>query len=359
MLGRRNFIAMAGASAFSIMVPGGIAVANPLVVMAVKAAAGEAGKYVAGELLSSILGGQSSMPSTQDIINAIEASTEEIKKHVSKETRAAITEDRVRELQAACDSILGKLNDYARVRPEDRSGYLFLLENADITSRDAVALAARLGPPAFTPYSILVSLRIMVAKSFLDYNQKAYIYTNFAGELRRHIATMRSGIWAYRHTLDPNVRLTDFKCVSREDGGQLPIRWLVCTFKVDGELVNAMETSSPGGRFDAQITQQALGVQSQKLVELTDFMFKMDREFVTPLLDAADEWEIVASKIDHGPISINNGKVPHGNAPTGKSDLSIIDLGNGGTFGGDGPVKFPTSVMPDRDRQGDPIGLRW
>jgi hypothetical protein len=317
MIDRRNFIGFAGAAAAFTILPVKIVMGNPLVAIAVKAAATSAGEYIGGGLLSSILGGSASkMPTTEDIINAIRSSTEEIKVHISQETRAAITEDRVRELQAACTSILGKLDTYSTVEPHNRSGVLYLLQDADLRSRDAIALAGKMGAPAFIPYSILVSLRIMVTKSLLDYNGYRAVYEKFAGELRGHVATIRTGYMGYRETLLPAVRVTNFQCSSQDSGGQFPIRMYRCTFQVDGTTITAVESTSPGGRVDSALTEKALQAKVQKENEVMSHLAKINREIGSPLLDAADEWELIANDITPGIISLSNrarGRTPPDN----------------------------------------------
>jgi hypothetical protein len=196
------------------------------------------------------------------------------------------------------------------------------LQDADLSSRDAVAFAAKLGSPALIPYSILVSLRIMVAKSLVDFNGHQEVYRNFAGELRGHVATARTGYMSYRQTLLPANRLTDFQCGVRDQGGQFPIRMYGCTFKVDGQVITA-ETASPGGNADSAMTAQALQTKAQREQELLEVLLKIDREIGGPLLAAADEWELIANDIVPGVISLSNtarGRVPK----PGQGGLSVI-----------------------------------
>jgi hypothetical protein len=310
MIGRRNFMMLAGASAFYGASPVKITYANPLIALAITQLASSAGSYIAGELLSSVLGSKGTAPSNSQVIEAIHQSTEEIKKHVSQQVKAAIVEDNLMKLQAGCTATLGMLNNYANALPEDRPSYIFQLEQADTASRIDVEIAKGVGTVGLPVFAALVSLRIMVAKAFFDFNGKEYMFQNFANELQGHIGTLRTGYRAYLQSLHPGNRLIDFQCKTTETGGGMdfPLRMFECSYRLDGVMTKATDGgASPGGKADKLYTYQAIAAKTKKEKELFDFQDKMKIEFAEPLNQIAYKWELVVAKIVPGmPVSVGN-----------------------------------------------------
>nr|WP_250807429.1 hypothetical protein [Neorhizobium tomejilense] len=257
--------------------------------------------FVGGKIMGAILGGEG--PTNAQVIEAIRASTEEIKNHVSAETRAAINEDNLRHLQASCSSVLGKLTTFSEILPEDKPKYLHLLENADISSRDGIALAERMGTAGLTTYAIFVSLRIIIVQAYFDLNGEKYIYKNFAKDLRAHMNFVSDGVFKYLHSLDPDVRVGPLVCSAQETGGQFPTRVFSCSFTVDGQPVAGAGGFAPGGRGDDVYTERARSVHQAKEREIRDFSESMSRNFGNPLLQTVSEWGKVADLIDNDGVA--------------------------------------------------------
>jgi hypothetical protein len=303
MLGRRSFLTLGGAATVLAALPMKVASANPLVALAITQLATAAGEYIGRGLLENALGSASNAPTNADVIAAIQTSTDEIKKHVSVEVRAAITEDNLIKLQASFSANYSMLRSYAVASPTNRNDYRHRLEAADVSSQKDVEVAKGLGTAGLPLLASLVSLRIIVARAFYDMNGYRNVYRDFGIELHGHKTALRNGVIAFIQSLAPGVRLHDFQCRPSGTEGQFPIRMYTCYYVLDGVLTQAAEgSSSPGSRFDEAITQKALNEgKLPKERELADYQLKMIKEFGDPLIAIGEKWQKVVNEINPGP----------------------------------------------------------
>ncbi|TBZ30959.1 hypothetical protein E0H47_31650 [Rhizobium leguminosarum bv. viciae] len=256
-------------------------------------------QYVGGQVMKRAMGGDGGGPSNAEVIAAIKAATEEIKRHVSAEVRAAITEDHVRQLDACCESTFGKLMTYSGIEPSDRPRYIHLLTNADTSSRDGIALAGKLGAVGLPAYASLVSMQILVAKSFFDIDGKSYIYKQFVPILRIHTQYIMNGASTYIDSLSPYVRMGTFNCSAKETGGGgFPTREFRCGITVDGQPAVEVGGLSNGPSGDEYYREQANAAKLKKGDELLEFQKKMNTDFAKPMYETANLWGQTANLIE-------------------------------------------------------------
>ncbi|MCQ0034327.1 hypothetical protein [Burkholderia glumae] len=294
---RRSFISGGAAIALSLGLPLP-AFASPWVFVGSALASG-ALSFVGQMYVQQFFGKETGLTNEQ-VVEAIRQSTDEIKAYVSEDVRKALTEDRVKELEAKCEALVRNLTDYASSSKVDSNYTKYLLDYADIASSDGIALADRYSPLALPVLSNFVSLRIFVKRAQYLRERDEIRYRNFARELRQFAILVKHRVSDYDETLSPDRRLGKVSCTVRESGGQLPTRELTCSFTVDGEVAppNVLYTLTQGPGSDGKVAAQLEQRRQQRARELQAYQEKVDAHFLMPLRDIAAKWLEVARKID-------------------------------------------------------------
>ncbi|WP_396334056.1 hypothetical protein [Burkholderia anthina] len=296
-LTRRSFMVGGVATALSLGAPIA-AYAFPWAFVGTALANGAIG-YLGQKYIQQFFGADSGVTGEQ-IVEAIRQSTEEIKAYVSEDVRKALTEERLKELQAKCESLVRNLTDFASASTTDPSHSKYLLDYADIASSEGISLADRYSPLALPTFANFVSLRIFVKRAqYLQEHDEAR-YRNFAAELRQFAFMVKHRVSEYSATLSPESRLGRVSCAANESGGQFPTRVLTCSFTVDGKVTpqNVLQTFTQGSGSDPKFAAQLEQRRQQRAGELQAYQDRVNADFLMPLRNIAVKWIEAAGKID-------------------------------------------------------------
>ncbi|OAI44318.1 hypothetical protein AYO42_00805 [Rhizomicrobium sp. SCGC AG-212-E05] len=266
--------------------------------------------YVGGVALerSGIFAQRNTGPTLSDVVGLIESSVESLKQYFSEDVRRAFSEDRVKDLEARCESLRRDLGRYTSLMQQHRSDYRHLLVNSDTQTSAGISLSKQYSPIALPAFAVLVNLRIVVMRAFYEHDKNVRAYQNFIPELREYQRFIIAELNKYVATLDPNVRLGPLDCELQEGRGPgFHTRSFNCLFPVDGQYLpnNGYGSSAHNGDQEDRIRGLAANVRHRKEVELAAYRDKVVLEFVDPLKQNAQMWGEVVTL-----IAANGRRIP-------------------------------------------------
>lgn len=272
--------------------------ADPVTMAIIVAFAKGAGGYAAGRLAEPFLGDAG--PSNQDVIDAIHASTEEIKIHVSSAIRSAILEDNIRELQAEARTALGYISSYSMASEASKSNYEFYLIQADLASDRGMDAADSLGEAGITIYSIFGSIKLLSQATLFDLHGDRNIYVGFADNLLAWADTLEIRTSELLKSRSSGVRISSMDCRVIEEGDLLPR--LQCTYDLDGVNVSAYNGFLQSGNVAPTKGRVERDYQS-KVASLDAEWNNLMSEIGAPMREVASHWKDASHFIKDGSSS--------------------------------------------------------
>ncbi len=261
---------------------------------------GAAISYFGGKAMQSMFD-TDMQPTNTDVINAIRASSNELKRYFSADVREAISENNILQLESQTRAIHRNLERYSKLPPASRAQNRYLLEDSDLSSSRAVSMASTYGPLALPAFANLVTLRTVAMRAFHELEQDDRAYRNYGTELANFSTFLIDSVYARIERFHPDLRLGKQECKITEAGLQLRTRTAECAFTVDGQALeeNKMFAFVPNNS-EQQFWDRADKFYADKRVELLRFQEDANRAFAQPLLLIARQWAALSMEIDPG-----------------------------------------------------------